>query len=66
MKIDSLFISDVHMGLKSSNCDKLFETLKRYKPKNIDGFTYINCGDWIENNSYVIFNNNKFELKYNE
>lgn len=27
---------------------------------------YINCGDWIENNSYIVFNNNKFELKYYE
>lgn len=25
---------------------------------------YLNCGDWIENNSYFIFNNNKFELKH--
>lgn len=27
---------------------------------------YINCGDWIENNSYIIYNNNKFQLKYYE
>lgn len=25
---------------------------------------YLNCGDWIENNSYFIFNDNKFELKH--
>lgn len=23
---------------------------------------YLNCGDWIENNSYIIFNNDKFSL----
>lgn len=23
---------------------------------------YLNCGDWIENNSYIIFNKNKFSL----
>ena len=27
---------------------------------------YLNCGDWIENNSYIIYNNNKFEIKYCE
>jgi UDP-2,3-diacylglucosamine pyrophosphatase LpxH len=26
---------------------------------------YLNCGDWIENNSYIIYNNNKFELTQN-
>jgi len=24
---------------------------------------YINCGDWVENNSYIIYNKNKFKLK---
>lgn len=23
---------------------------------------YINCGDWIENNSYIVYNNKKFRL----
>jgi UDP-2,3-diacylglucosamine pyrophosphatase LpxH len=30
--------------------------------KEVDDMTYINCGDWIENNTYVIYNNNKFTL----
>jgi UDP-2,3-diacylglucosamine pyrophosphatase LpxH len=30
--------------------------------KKVDGITYINCGDWIENNTYVIYNENKFTL----
>jgi UDP-2,3-diacylglucosamine pyrophosphatase LpxH len=35
--------------------------------KKIDGVTYINCGDWIENNSYVVYDKGEFELKkYNE
>lgn len=25
---------------------------------------YINCGDWIENNSYIIYNKNKFTIYY--
>lgn len=31
--------------------------------KKIDGIHYLNCGDWIENNSYIIYNNGSFELK---
>ena len=27
---------------------------------------YLNCGDWIENNSYIIYNNNEYKvMKYN-
>ena len=25
---------------------------------------YINCGDWIENNSYIIYDGKDFEIKY--
>jgi len=32
--------------------------------KTIDGVYYINCGDWVENCSYVILENNDFELWY--
>jgi UDP-2,3-diacylglucosamine pyrophosphatase LpxH len=31
--------------------------------KNVGDVTYINCGDWIENNSYILYDNNEFELK---
>lgn len=31
--------------------------------KKIDDITYINCGDWIENNSYVVYDNGEFELR---
>jgi UDP-2,3-diacylglucosamine pyrophosphatase LpxH len=33
-----------------------------HKPENnvIDGVHYINCGDWIENNSYIIHNKGQF------
>lgn len=31
--------------------------------KYIDGIHYLNCGDWIENNSYIIYNKGKWELK---
>lgn len=31
--------------------------------KRIEGVHYLNCGDWVENNSYIIFSDGKFELK---
>ena len=30
--------------------------------KQIDGVRYLNCGDWIENNSYIIYNNNEYTV----
>jgi UDP-2,3-diacylglucosamine pyrophosphatase LpxH len=32
--------------------------------KIIDGVDYLNCGDWVENCSYIILENNKFNLCY--
>jgi len=36
-----------------------------HKPEDkvIEGIHYLNCGDWIENNSYIIYNRGKFKLK---
>jgi methylenetetrahydrofolate reductase (NADPH) len=31
--------------------------------KIIKGIHYLNCGDWIENNSYIVYDDKKFELK---
>ena len=33
--------------------------------KIIDGVDYLNCGDWIENCSYIVLEDNKFEIKTN-
>ena len=30
--------------------------------KIIEGVRYLNCGDWIENNSYIIYNNNEYTV----
>jgi hypothetical protein len=29
----------------------------------IDNIRYLNCGDWIENNSYIIYNDNEYTVK---
>jgi UDP-2,3-diacylglucosamine pyrophosphatase LpxH len=31
-----------------------------------DEIRYLNCGDWIENNSYIIYNDGKFTIKYSD
>jgi UDP-2,3-diacylglucosamine pyrophosphatase LpxH len=30
--------------------------------KLIDGIHYLNCGDWIENNSYIVYTNKQFSI----
>lgn len=37
-----------------------------HTPENkiIDGIRYLNCGDWIENKSYIVLQNGEYELKY--
>ena len=32
--------------------------------KTIKDIHYLNCGDWIENTSYIVFDNDTFTLKY--
>jgi UDP-2,3-diacylglucosamine pyrophosphatase LpxH len=41
--VEALFISDIHLGSKGSNADKLMQTLKQYKPK----YLFI-VGDFID------------------
>ena len=35
MKIEALFISDVHLGSKGCNAELLLKTLKKYEPENL-------------------------------
>lgn len=30
--------------------------------KKVDGIRYLNCGDWIENNSYITYNKGKYNV----
>ena len=43
MKVDALFISDVHLGSKGSNAELLLEMFKEYEPKEL-----IIVGDFID------------------
>lgn len=35
VKVEALFISDVHLGSKGCNADQVLETLKRYEPEHL-------------------------------
>ena len=35
MRVDALIISDIHLGSKGCNAEKLLETLKKYEPKEL-------------------------------
>jgi UDP-2,3-diacylglucosamine pyrophosphatase LpxH len=70
MRVKAMFISDVHIGSHGSNCDKLLSVLKEYKPEYlfivgdfIDGWLLKKRHFWIENNSFIIYNEGNFNLK---
>ena len=50
---------------KKKNCNTII-CGHTHTPKDnvLNGVRYLNTGDWIENCSYIIYNNNEFKLKY--
>jgi UDP-2,3-diacylglucosamine pyrophosphatase LpxH len=61
MVIESLFISDVHLGTKGSNADKVLEILKQYQPKTlflvgdiIDGWMLKRKFRWSQSHTNVL------------
>ncbi len=61
MKIDALFISDVHLGSKGSNADEVLEVLKQYQPKHlflvgdiIDGWLLKRKFRWPQSHTNVL------------
>ena len=61
MKVDALFISDVHLGSEGCNADKLLKVLKDYKPKQlflvgdiIDGWLLKKRNYWTQDFTNVL------------
>jgi len=49
---------------KKNNCLNVISGHIHYpEDKIIDGIRYLNCGDWIENNSYIIYNKGKYNIR---
>ena len=52
----------VRQGVKH-NCDTVMcGHIHHPDDKIIDGVRYLNTGDFIENNSYIIYNNNEYTV----
>lgn len=49
-------------GLKGVICGHIHKPENKFIEVKNQKIHYLNCGDWIENNSYVEFKNNKFKL----
>lgn len=61
MKVEALFISDIHLGSKGTDAKKLLNTLKKYKPKTlfivgdfIDGWLLQRRSYWTQEYTNVI------------
>ena len=61
MKIDALFLSDIHLGSKGSNADQVIEVLKQYQPTYlflvgdiIDGWLLKKKFRWPQSHTNVI------------
>jgi UDP-2,3-diacylglucosamine pyrophosphatase LpxH len=61
MKVEALFISDVHLGSKGSNADDVLEILKKYEPKYlflvgdiIDGWLLKRRFRWPQSHTNVL------------
>ena len=61
MKVDALFISDVHLGSRGCNAEQLLEVLKDYKPKQlflvgdiIDGWLLKKRNYWTQDFTNVL------------
>jgi hypothetical protein len=54
----------VHQA-KKRNCDTVIcGHIHHPENKIIDNIKYLNCGDWIENNSYIIYQDGEFKIHY--
>jgi UDP-2,3-diacylglucosamine pyrophosphatase LpxH len=61
------FITSFEMELvrqaKKHGCENVIcGHIHNPEDKIVDGVRYLNCGDWIENNTYIILDNNEFKL----
>lgn len=63
VKFITSFETQMAYQAKKRNCAGVIcGHIHKPEDKIIDGIHYLNCGDWIENNSYIISTNNKFEV----
>jgi UDP-2,3-diacylglucosamine pyrophosphatase LpxH len=52
----------VRQGIKHNCKSVICGHIHHPEDKRINGVRYLNCGDWIENNSYIIYNNGEYSV----
>ena len=52
----------VRQGIKHNCATVMCGHIHHPDDKKINGVRYLNCGDWIENNSYIIYNNDEYTV----
>lgn len=63
MKFITQYEIELVRQAKKNNCLNVISGHIHYpEDKVIDGIRYLNCGDWIENNSYIIYNKGKYNV----
>lgn len=57
------FENELSNQAKKYNCDTVIcGHIHQPVDKMVDKVKYLNCGDWVENNTYITFNKNNYEL----
>lgn len=52
----------VRQGIKHNCSTVICGHIHHPEDKNINGVRYLNCGDWIENNSYIIYTDGEYQV----
>lgn len=64
VKFITLFEDQLVYQANKRNCDGVIcGHIHKPESKMIDGIHYLNCGDWIENNSFIVYSKNEFKIK---
>ena len=63
VKFITQFETEIIRQTKKHNCNVVIcGHIHKPEDKFIDNVRYLNCGDWIENNTYITYNDLKFNL----
>jgi len=52
----------VRQGIKHNCSTVICGHIHHPEDKDINGVRYLNCGDWIENNSYIIYTDGEYQV----